>query len=78
MILNAPKCHFLISTPEVAEQMFIKVGGQIIWESLSEILLGVSIDKQLKFEGHIENICKLASRKLSALARMAKLASFDQ
>ena len=79
MILNESKCHFLISTPsECEEQLSIKVGGQAIWESMSEVLLGVTIDKEIKFEGHVEYLCKNSSSKLSALTRMAKMAPFDK
>ena len=79
MILNESKCHFLISTPnECEEHLSIKVGGQVIWESMSEVLLGVKIDKEIKFEGHIEFLCKNSSSKLSALTRMAKITPFDK
>ena len=50
----------------------------MIWESMSEVLLGVTIDKEIKFEGHIEYLCKNSSSKLSALTRMAKMAPFDK
>ena len=56
----------------------IKVGGQVIWESMSEVLLGVTIDKRIEFEGHVEYLCKNSSSKLSALTRMAKMAPFDK
>ena len=35
------------------------------------MLLGVTIDSNLTFENHINNICKRASQKLNALARVA-------
>ena len=45
MILNPDKCHFLISGPKtLVEQMYIEVGEQVIWESLEEELLGITID----------------------------------
>ena len=79
MILNESKCYFLISTPnECEEQLSIKVGGQVIWESMSEVLLGVTIDKEIKFDGHVEYLCKNSSSKLTALTRMAKMAPFDK
>ena len=34
-------------------------------------MLGINFDHKVKFTNHIEEICKKASRKLSALARIA-------
>ena len=55
-----------------------KVGNNNIWESNTVKLLGVTIDNQLKFNEHVLNICKKASRKLSALSRMSSFLSFDK
>ena len=35
------------------------------------MLLGITIDSNLTFENHINNICERASQKLNALARVA-------
>ena len=35
-----------------------------------QVLLGITIDSDLTFENHINNICKRASQKLNALARV--------
>ena len=79
MIINPDKCHFLIDGPKTAvEQMYIVVGDEVIWESLQETPLGVTIDKKLKFKKHINDICKKASGKLTALTRLAKIMSFDK
>ena len=62
MILNQSKCHFLISGPETSvQQMHIAVGEEIIWESSQEKLLGVLLDKVLKFHDHVIDICRKAS-----------------
>ena len=58
--------------------MYIEVGGQVIWESMCEILLGVSIDNNLTFHENVELLNKKASQKLSALTRMAKVVSFEK
>ena len=34
-------------------------------------MLGINFDYKLKFANHIEEICKKASQKLNALARIA-------
>ena len=49
--------------------MSANVGQSKIWESEKQKLLGVIIDKHLKFEEHILKECKKAGQKLSALAR---------
>ena len=77
MKLNQEKCHFLIAA-NTNEHLWIKVGGAMIWESSEEKLLGLTIDKSLKFTKHVSNICKKASQKVSALARVAKLLPFHR
>lgn len=54
------------------------VGSSKIWESQQEKLLGVTIDKDLKFNSHISNICKMAHRKITALGRISKLISLNK
>ena len=43
-----------------------------------EKLLGVKIDQKLSFEPHVKSLCKKASQKLNALARMASSLKFKQ
>ena len=77
MKLNNEKCHFLFAgnTPE---RIWTKVGEEIIWESNHEKLLGLIIDKDLKFEKHLTNLCKQASAKITMLARMATIISYEK
>ena len=56
--------------------MHIAVGEEIIWESSQEKLLGVLLDKLLKFHEHVIDICRKASSKLSALTKFARVMSF--
>ena len=60
------------------EHLWVKVGEHQIWESSRERLLGLSIDKDLNFNTHLSNICKKASSKVTALARMVKLIPFNK
>ena len=79
MLLNAGKFHFLLSAPKsVEEHIFVKVGEQVIWESEQEKLLGLIVDKKLKFQEHIKRMIKTASSKLSALTRLARILPFEQ
>ena len=52
MKLNDDKCHFFPSRYK-HEMIFAKVVEIRIWESEKQKLLGVTIDKYLKFEEHI-------------------------
>ena len=54
LILNQSKCHFLIAGPETAvQEMHLSVGEEVIWERSQERLLGVLLDKLLKFHEHV-------------------------
>ena len=48
MKLNTDKCHLIISGYKL-EQVWTQVGEDKIWESTNFKLLGVTIDKELKF-----------------------------
>ena len=76
MKLNESKCHFLTRGTE--EVLFAGVGGEMIWESMSEKLLGVTVDKNLNFNAHLSNVCKKARCKVTALARIARILPFHR
>ena len=71
---NAGKCHILLSTKE---KIVTKVDSADIENSQSEKLLGVTLDSDLNFEKHINNICGKAKAKLSALSRVATYMNFE-
>ena len=77
MKLNKDKCHFLISG-NLNEHLFVKVGDELIWESAEQKLLGVTIDKNLNFNSHLLKLCNNIGRKVTALARIAKLLPFNK
>ena len=64
---NFDKCPVLLSTNK---PVGIKIGDYTIDNSECEKLLGVKIDVNLNFNDHIPGLCKKASRKKSALARV--------
>ena len=68
MKLNTDKCHLIVSGYK-HEQIWAKIGNDKFWESS---------DNELKFGKHISKSCSKASRKLSVLARMSKLLSFEK
>ena len=71
MKLNTDKCHLIISGNK-HESLWANIGIDKIWESDNVKLLGVNIDRGLKFNGPMLNICSKANRKLTILSRMSK------
>ena len=49
----------------------------IISENKNE-LLGIILDSKLSFQDHINNLCKKASQKLNALARVARYVCLEK
>ena len=68
--MNSGKCHLLIAGYKF-ELIWTKIGTDLIWESNSAKLLGITIDKHLKFDKHISLLCAEANRKLYPLARIS-------
>ena len=77
MKLNEDKCHLLIAGHK-HEHVWAKAGTTKIWESQCEKLLGIYIDRELKFNYHISNLCAKAGRKLSALIRLCRFYTLQQ
>ena len=67
MKANADKCHFLVSSNESCAA---KIEYFRIKNSTEEKLLGVKFDSNLSFKNHVTSLCKKASQKLHALARI--------
>ena len=47
------------------------IDGLPVDSSKTEVLLGITIDHEFKFDNHANNLCKKASLKLNTLARNA-------
>ena len=77
MKLNTDKCHLIIAGNKYGH-IWAKLGEELMWEENSVKLLGVAIDRQLKFDKHVFDICTKAGRKLSALTRMISYLTFDK
>ena len=65
---NPKKSHLLTNT---TQELQINIGGMDISNSKCEKLLGIHIDNKLTFEPHVRSLCKKASQKLNASARIA-------
>ena len=70
LVLNPKKCHFI--TPGNGNNLCdFSCDDIIIKNSLSEKILGLTIDNNLDFSDHITNTCKTANQKLNALFRVS-------
>ena len=68
MKANEEKCHLLLSKNS---SVSIKIKDTKVKNSACEKLLGIQIDNKLNFESHLNGLCKKASSKIHALARIS-------
>ena len=73
---NPKKWHLLLS--EIGDQHCVKIGQQFILNSANEKVLGVFFDNRFNFKCHLNKLCKKASQKLHALARVSNFMSCNQ
>ena len=74
MKLNSDQCDLLVSGHHY-EEMFVNIGIDKIWESKSIKFLGITIDKDLKFDKHIDQVCLKANKKPNVLSRVQSFLS---
>ena len=70
LVLNPKKCHFktLGNSNNLCDFSFDDI---IIKNSLSEKILGLTLNNNLEFSDHVSDICKTANQKLNALFRVS-------
>ena len=68
MKVNPDKSHLLLSGNNDPKA---NIDGNVIESEDNQVLLGITIDSNLSFNKHINNLCKKASAKLNALARIS-------
>ena len=73
---NPDKWHLLLS--DKGDNYFILIGTEDISNSMDEKILGVYFDNKLNFNTHLTKLCKKASQKLHALARVSNFMSINQ
>ena len=73
---NPDKWHLLLS--ETGEEHNINIGNECITNSTCEKILGVYFENKMTFNTRVTKLCKKASQKLHALARVSNLISFKQ
>ena len=76
MKLNQSKCHFLASGSPA--HLWIKVGNEKIWESQSEKLLDITVDKNVNCDLNLKTLCKKVNQKVSALACIVHILPFQK
>ena len=73
---NPGKFQFMVLGTKVIYAFVLNIGK--IESSTEVTLLGVKIDKQLKFKSHIEELCRKAAYKLHALRRIIKYLTVEK
>ena len=69
LILNVEKSNLIVAIKENLE-LEVSCCSKRIEDSVK--LLGIHINNKLNFDYHVNQLCKKASKKLHALARIAK------
>ena len=77
MKLNSDKCRLLVSSHHY-EEIFVNIGKDLIGEIKTVKLLGITIDKELKFDKYINKVCSKANKKLNVLSRMRSFLSLEK
>ena len=75
MKANADKCHLILNC---SDRKQIKINNETVKSSNYEKLLGIQIDKKLTFNKHVGGLCKKASQKMHALARITPYMSIKK
>ena len=72
---NNGKSHLLMSDKETTHA---NVDGSMIKYSQKEILLGINLDSEMKFEDHVNFTCKKEIQKIYAFAQIAPYMELKQ
>ena len=54
------------------------IGNERIWESETVKLLSITLNNDLKFDQHLNNVCLIVNRKLSTLSKRKKYLGFKR
>ena len=72
---NPGKFQFMVLSANKNDCFNLNVAGKVILSSSEVKLLGITIDYELKFKKHINELCRKASYKLHALQRIRRYLS---
>ena len=70
---NCDKYHMILSNKD--NNISINIGDEIIHNSCSEKILGITLNNDFSCIPYVKNICKQASKKIHALLRISKFVS---
>ena len=77
VVLNPRKCEFMDFGKTNKNEVFTYHEIRLKKTTFKK-LLGITIDDHLKFNEHLTNVCKRASRNLNALSRVSSFLSYQQ
>ena len=75
MIGNADKCQLITNKKG---NFSITIKDEVVSNSETAKILGVTFDSALSFEPHIRQICRIGNSKLNAIARMSRFLNVQQ
>ena len=75
---NSRKFQFMVMGTKEADSFVLNLANNKIESSAEVTLLGIKIDKQLKFKRNIEELCRKAAYKLHALRRIRKYVTVEK
>ena len=75
MKANSYKRHIIWNCTEPSTAL---IDGSSIESNTKEMFLGITIDKDLKFDEHVTNLCKKACQKFNALVHLAPFKNVDK
>ena len=75
---NPGKFQFMILGDKKNNTFVLNIHDNEIKNSSEVELLGITIDSQLKFKKHIDNLCRKASYKLHALRRIRNFLTVEK
>ena len=74
--MNSVKCHIILSSND--ENKKIELNREVINNTQIQKVIDIHIDYKLKFDTHIETLCKKVGKKLHVLVRVIKYMSTKQ
>ena len=78
MILNPGKCYFMCITKNISDSELLKLNDLYLKSSKEVKILGTTIDRNLKFNVHIKNVCRKVGQKLSVLLSISSHINTDK
>ena len=75
---NPGQFQFIILEKKKRNSVKLVINATEIEESRKAVLLGITIDKLLIFNEHIDNLCRTADYKLHALRKIRKYLSLEK